>query len=188
MNHSSFLFSFGLFSLFGIFGSSFVFHLLKLDAFFNFEFKLIEQVGQDILEDGDRFGIWFVKVDPDFNTIASWIVDFRRNKAESIDFLTSIKILTYQEKGQLLIDLLPVRLSFSNREDESASFLILLILPFRFDTIFKELNRVDFFIRITDEVAKINDDGTFFVYCFNWGSSYGEMQWGIATKDKQDQQ
>lgn len=144
---------FSLFSFLGLFGGAFVLHLFELDALFDFEFDFFEEVGQDILEDGDRLGVGFIEVDPDFDPVAGRIVDFGRDKPEPIYLVASYKILSQQEKGQLLIYLFFLGFSFTDLEDEPTSFLILFVLPLGFDTLFEELYGVDFFLWVADEVA-----------------------------------
>lgn len=148
-----FLGIFSFFVFFGLFGCSFILHLFELDALFDFEFDFFEEVGQDILEDGDRLGIGFIEVDPDFDPVAGRIVDFGRDKPEPIYLVASYKILSQQKKGQLLIYLFFFGFSFTDLEDEPTSFLILFVLPFGFNTLFEELYGVDFFLWVTDEVA-----------------------------------
>lgn len=115
---------------------------------------MIEEFGEDILEDSDRFSIRLVEVDPDLDPVAGRIVDLGRDKTEAVYLVASSKVFSQQEEGQLLIDLFLLGLSFADLEDEAASFLILLILPLGLDSFFEELNGVDFFERLTNKVAE----------------------------------
>ena len=139
--------------VFGLFGGTFVLHLFELDAFSGLELELSEELCEDLLEDSDWFGVRLVKVDPDLDSVAGWIIDLGRDKTEPIYLVASVKILSKQEESQLLIDLFLIGLCFSNLENESSSLLILLILPFGLNSLFEKLNGVDFFLRITNEVA-----------------------------------
>lgn len=125
-----------------------------MNALSGLEFECIEEISEDILEDSDGFGIGLVEVDPDLNSIAGRIVNLGRDKTESIYLVASSKILSQQEEGQLFINLLFLRLSFADLEDEAASLLILFILPLRFDAFLEELDGVDFFEGLTNKVAE----------------------------------
>ena len=101
----------------------------------------------------EGIGIRFIEINPDFDTVAGRVIDLRSDESEAIDFIRTVEMFSQEEEDQFLIDLLFVALGFKNLEDESSSFLILFIFPFRFDSLPKELDRVDFLDGITGLVT-----------------------------------
>ena len=137
--------SFLLFLNLGLFFfGCFVFHLFKLDPLVWLKIDCGKKVSQNVLEDGDRFGIRLVKVDPYLHSVAGRIIRLRGHIPKSIDLVTALEISSKDKKGQLLVYLLFVGISFGNLKYESSSFLILFVFPFGLNTFLKEFDRVDF--------------------------------------------
>ena len=124
-----------------------------MDSFFDVEFELSEDIGEDSLVILDGFNIRLIEADPKFDSVAGGIVGFGGDESEAVDLVTTFEIGSNEEKGELLVDFLLIGLRFEHLEDESASFLIHFVFPFGLNALLKELNRVDLFERLTDEVA-----------------------------------
>ena len=97
ISKASFLFSLDL-PLLGFFGSTFVFHLFESYLFY-LESQLFEKFCEDVLEVFDGVDIWFIEVDPDFDTVAGGIVDFWGDKSKAINFFAAFEVFSHEEES-----------------------------------------------------------------------------------------
>ena len=79
--------------------------------------------------------------------------NLRRDESKPIHLLTLLKSSTNEFEGEVFVNILFIGLAFRDLENESSSFLILLILPFGFDAFSEEFDGVDFFEGAFDLVA-----------------------------------
>lgn len=103
--------------------------------------NFIEHGFEDILVQGQCFCVIIVEIEPDFSskTYSSWC--FRRDKSKSVQFFRHLEVFAHQIKYQSLIDLITLLGSWY-LEYQTASVLILWVLPTGFNTLFKKLYRV----------------------------------------------
>lgn len=133
-------FSLWLFDLsFRIFVGALVFHLLEADLSY-LEVQALKQLTEDLLVVSDGLCIKFIKIHPDLNTIAEAVGIFRGDESEPIYLFTLLKGLPNELKSEVLIDFFPIWLTFRHLKDEPSSFLVLLIFPFRLNTLPEKLN------------------------------------------------
>lgn len=126
-------------------------HLFELYLFV--EAELFEEVGEDVLVSDNGLGVVLVEADPDLEAVAGGVIDFGRNEAEPIDFVTAIEIFSEEEEGELLIDFFLVGLRLRDLEDKPASILVALIFPLGLDPRAEVFDGVDSFLGVADLVA-----------------------------------
>ncbi len=120
---------------------------------FHIEGQLLEQTGENLLIVNNPLSSRFVKINPNFNAVATRIVDLACDKSKSVDFIAQLEIFSQKEEGQILVNLLFVCLGFVDLENKAASSLVLLIFPFWLDPLPEKFDGVDFFLSFVDLVT-----------------------------------
>lgn len=157
-NHISFSFSLWLFGLslvfhFRIFVGTLVFHLFEFDLS-HLKIQAFEQVTENRLVMGDGLSISLIKVDPNLNAITEGVGNFGGDESEAIHLFTPLKCLSNEFKGETLINILFIGLTFRHLEDEPPSFLVLFIFPFGLDPLPEKLDRVNLFQRSINFISR----------------------------------
>ncbi len=131
---------------------SLVLHLPKPD-FLDLKVQVLEQLAEYELIVSDRFGVRLIEVDPDLDAVADWERNLRGDESKAIHLFTLLKSTANEFEGEVLVNVLFIGLAFWDLENESSSFLVLLIFPFGFDAFAEEFDGVDFFEGAFDLVA-----------------------------------
>lgn len=147
-----------------LFLGSISFHLLELNFFI--EAELFEESSEDILVDDDGLSVFFIETHPNFKPIAGRVVDFGRDEAEPVDFVTPFEVLPQKEKSKLLVNLLLIRLSLGDLKNEPASVLIAFIFPLGLDPLAEVLDGVDSFLGVSHLVATWS---RYYAFCLLFG-------------------
>ena len=101
----------------------------------------------------DGFEVGLIEVDPEFDTVAEGLWVLGGDEPEAVDLFAPVEVFPNELEGEVFVDFLLVGLGLGDLEDEPASLLVLLILPFGLDPLPEELDRVDLLAAPLDLVA-----------------------------------